>query len=91
MNGNLHFAAASVNTHEHYDLVHFPGKRAFSNEVGRCKRFFLRCWPPWDTPVRWILRAAIVGVGVFTPGAPICVAFIVVVLPTKHLFGHCGP
>jgi hypothetical protein len=28
---------------------------------------------------------------VFTPYARLCVAFIVVVLPTKHLFGHCGP
>jgi DNA-directed RNA polymerase subunit RPC12/RpoP len=25
------------------------------------------------------------------PDAQICVAFIVAVLPTNHLFGHCGP
>ena len=38
-----------------------PGKSAFSNEVGRCRSFFLRCWPPRGTPVRWILRASILG------------------------------
>jgi hypothetical protein len=28
------------------------GKRGFSNEVGRGKSFFLRCWPLPGTPVR---------------------------------------
>jgi hypothetical protein len=29
-----------------------PGKRRFSNEAGRGKSFFLRCWPLPGTPVR---------------------------------------
>ena len=26
------------------------------NEVGRCKSFFLGCWPPGDTPVAYLLK-----------------------------------
>jgi hypothetical protein len=59
--------------------------RHFSNEVGRYKGFFLGCCPPQGTPVRWILRASIVGVRVFTLTR--CIASV---LPTKHLFGHSG-
>src|SRR6201986_617140 len=29
-----------------------PGKRGFSNEVGRWQEIFLRCWPPADTRVQ---------------------------------------
>jgi hypothetical protein len=29
----------------------------FSNEVGRCKSFFLGCWPPRGTPVAYLLKS----------------------------------
>ena len=29
---------------------------AISNEVGRCKSFFLGCWPPRNTPVAYRLK-----------------------------------
>src|SRR3974390_3877101 len=34
-----------------------PGELGFSNEAGRCKSFFLGCWPPWDTPVAYLLKS----------------------------------
>jgi len=37
---------------EPLEVINMPGKRAISNEVGRCKRFFSGCWPAQETPVR---------------------------------------
>jgi hypothetical protein len=34
--------------------------------VGRCKSFFLVCWPPRDTHVPYLLKTSIIGVRVFT-------------------------
>ncbi|MGB7439096.1 MAG: hypothetical protein WBR26_25540, partial [Candidatus Acidiferrum sp.] len=41
------------------DFGSTPGKSGISNEVGRCKRFFLECWPAAGTPVTYLLKSAV--------------------------------
>jgi len=63
-----------------------------ADEVGLGKSFFLPCWPLWAHPCAEFLRAAVAILAfVCSPLRSALCRFIFLVLPTNHLFGHCGP